>query len=227
MTITIHRELLQGSDEWLAARRGILTASELKLIVTPTFRASTSATRRAHLFDLVAQRITGHVEPRFITDDMLRGMNDEGEARALYERHHGQVEQVGFITRAFDHGGARFTLGYSPDGLIGDDGAIEIKSRRAKFQIETILGGEMPEDYAVQVQAGLLISGREWCDFISYSGGLPLFVQRVERDPRCSAAILDACAAAEEDMARMAEDFARLARGMVPTERKIEREMMV
>jgi hypothetical protein len=227
MTITIHRELLQGSDEWLAARCGILTASELRLIVTPTFRASTSATRRAHLFDLLAQRITGHVEPRFITDDMLRGMNDEGEARALYERHHGEVEQVGFITRAFDHGGARFTLGYSPDGLIGDDGAIEIKSRRAKFQIETILAGEMPEDYAVQVQAGLLISDREWCDFISYSGGLPLFVCRVERDPRCSAAILDACAAAEEDMARMAEDFARLARGMVPTERKIEQEMMV
>jgi hypothetical protein len=175
----------------------------------------------------VAQRITGHVEPRFITDDMLRGMNDEGEARALYERHHGEVEQVGFITRAFDYGGVRFTLGYSPDGLIGDGGAIEIKSRRAKFQIETILAAEMPEDYAVQVQAGLLISDREWCDFVSYSGGLPLFVRRVERDPRCSAAILDACAAAEEDMARMAEDFARLARGMVPTERKIEQEMIV
>jgi hypothetical protein len=227
MTITIHRELLQGSDEWLAARCGILTASELRFIVTPTFRASTSAARRAHLFDLVAQRITGHVEPRFVTDDMLRGMNDEGEARALYERHHGQVEQVGFITRAFDHGGVRFTLGYSPDGLIGDDGAIEIKSRRAKFQIETILEGEMPEDYAVQVQAGLLISDREWCDFISYSGGLPLFLCRVERDPRCSAAILDACAAAEEQMAEMAEDFARMSRNMVPTERKIEQEMMV
>jgi predicted phage-related endonuclease len=227
MTITMHREMLQGTDEWLAARCGILTASELRLIVTPTFRASTSATRRAHLFDLVAQRITGHVEPRYITDDMLRGMNDEGEARALYERHHGQVEQIGFITRAFDHGGVRFTLGYSPDGLVGDDGAIEIKSRRAKFQIETILEGEMPEDYAVQVQAGLLISGREWCDFVSYSGGLPLFVRRVERDPRCSAAILDACAAAEEDMARMAEDFARLARGMVPTERRVEEGMLL
>jgi hypothetical protein len=77
------------------------------------------------------------------------------------------------------------------------------------------------------VQAGLLISGREWCDFVSYSGGLPLFVRRVARDPRCSAAILDACAAAEKKMARMAEDFARLARGMVPTERRVEEGMLL
>lgn len=225
--IQYHRDLVQGTDEWLAARCGRLTASELKLIVTPTFKPASNATSRAHLLELVAQRITGHVEPRFITDDMLRGMNDEAEARSLYERHHGAVEQVGFITREFSHGGVRFTLGYSPDGLIGEDGAIEIKSRRPKFQVETILNGEMPDDFAVQVQAGLLISDREWLDFISYSRGLPLFVCRVERDPRCSAAILDACAEAEARMQRMAEDFAGLARGMIATERKVEQEMMI
>lgn len=224
MTIRYYRDLVQGTDEWLAARRGLLTASELKLIITPTFKPSSSATARAHLFDLLAQRITQHVEPKFITDDMLRGMNDEPEARALYAQHHALVEEVGFITRTFDDGRG-FTLGYSPDGLVGADGLIEVKSRRPKFQIETILSGEMPDDYAVQVQAALLIAGRQWCDFVSYSGGLPLFVCRVERDPRAAAAILDACAEAEERMARMAEDFARLARGMVPTERRIEQEM--
>lgn len=223
--IRYHRDLVQGSEAWLAARCGVLTASEMKLIVTPTGKASASATARAHLFDLVAQRITGHVEPRFITDDMLRGMNDEGEARALYAQHHAPVEEVGFITRDFDHGGVRFTLGYSPDGLVSDDGLIEIKSRRPKFQIETILNGEMPDDYAVQVQAGMLISDREWLDFISYSGGLAMFVCRVERDPRWSAAILDAAAAAEEQMQRMAEDYARQAARLIPTERRIEQEM--
>lgn len=226
MTITHHRDLVQGTDEWLAARCGLLTASELKLIVTPTFKASASAAARAHLLDLTAQRITGHIEPRFITDDMLRGMNDEGEARALYAQHRAPVEEVGFITRTFDAYGG-FTLGYSPDGLVGDEGLIEIKSRRAKFQVETILSGEVPDDFIVQLQAGLLIADREWCDFVSYSGGLPLFVCRVWRDPRATAAILDACAEAEDRMARMAEDFARLARDMVPTERRIEQEMMV
>lgn len=226
MTIKHHRELTQGTDEWLAARCGLLTASELKLIVTPTFKASNSAAARAHLLELTAQRITGHIEPRFVTDDMLRGMNDEGDARALYAQHRAPVDEVGFITRTFDHG-RTFTLGYSPDGLVGDDGLIEIKSRRPKFQVETILGGEVPDDFIVQLHAGLLIADREWCDFISYSGGLPFFVCRVWRDPRATAAILDACAEAEERMTRMTEDFAHLARGMVPTERRVEQEMVV
>ena len=222
-----HRDLVQGTDEWLAARCGLLTASELKAIVTPTFKASASASARAHLLDLVAQRVTRHVDPRFITDDMLRGMNDEGDARALYAQHQAPVEEVGFITRDFVVDGVGFTLGYSPDGLVGTDGVIEIKSRRAKFQVETILEGCMPDDFVVQVQAGLLISNRQWCDFISYSGGLPLFVARVHADEVAMAKILEACARAEEQMARMAEDFTRSAKKMIPTERKIEQEMMV
>ncbi len=227
VTITFHRDLLQGSDEWLAARCGLLTASEIGAIVTPGFKPANNAASRAHLFDLVAQRITRHVDPRFITDDMLRGINDEGDARDLYARHRAPVQECGFITRAFDLGGVRFTLGYSPDGLVGDDGLIEIKSRRPKFQIETILNGEMPADFAVQVQAGMLIADREWCDFISYSGGLPLFVDRVERDPRCSAAILEACAAAEDRMADMARCFAAETARSIKTERKVEQEMVL
>lgn len=222
--IKYHRDLVQGSDEWLAARCGLLTASEMKLILTPKWQPAQNATCRGHLLDLVAQRITRFVEPRFVSDDMLRGMNDEPDARGLYARHHAPVEDVGFITRRFDRG---FTLGCSPDGLVGDDGLIEIKSRRAKYQIETILEGEMPDEYAAQVQAALLISDREWCDFISFSGGLPLFVKRVERDPRATAAILDAAEAAEAQMVRMMDDFARLSRGAIPTERKVEQEMVI
>lgn len=221
----IHRDLIQGSDEWLAARCGLITASEVKLLLTSKWQAADNATSRGHLADLVAQRITRFVEPRYISDDMLRGMNDEGEARAIYARYFAPVEEAGFITQAFAHGGERFMLGYSPDGLVGDEGLIEIKSRRAKFQIETVLSQDAPAEYLAQMQAGMLIADREWCDFVSYSGGLPLFVHRVWRDPALTAALLDVCAAAEQRMREMQQEFADLTRGMPATERRVEEEM--
>jgi hypothetical protein len=79
-----HAELIQGSEEWLQARCGLLTASEMKLIVTPTLKAASNDKERAHLYELLAQRISGYVEPSYISDDMLRGMDDEAEARRIY-----------------------------------------------------------------------------------------------------------------------------------------------
>ena len=119
--IVYHHDLEQGSDEWLAARCGILTASEMKLIVSPTLKPASNDKERAHLYELLAQRITGHVEPHYVTDDMLRGHEDEVEARILYAERYAPVESAGFIT----NGKWGFTLGYSPDGLVGDDGLIE------------------------------------------------------------------------------------------------------
>ncbi len=83
MTITYHKDLIQGSDEWVAARRGILTASEMKLILTPTLKMASNDKERAHLYELMAQRITGHVEPHYISDDMLRGQEEEIYAREV------------------------------------------------------------------------------------------------------------------------------------------------
>ena len=222
--ITYHRDLIQGSDEWLAARRGLLTASEMKLIITPTLKAASNDKERAHLFDLLAQRITGHVEPAFISDDMLRGQEDEIEARALYAERFAPVEEVGFITN--DRWG--FTIGYSPDGLVGTDGAIECKSRRQRFQVETILTGTMPADYLIQVQTGLMVSERAWCDFVSYSGGLPMVTIRVHADPVIQTAILNAAEEFEDrlavKLAAYRETLASDAR-LIPTERRIEEEM--
>src|SRR3546814_6407235 len=70
-------DLIQGSEEWLQARCGLLTASEMKLIVTPTLKAANNDKTRTHLYELLAQRVTGYVEPHYISDDMLRGMDDE------------------------------------------------------------------------------------------------------------------------------------------------------
>ena len=112
--ITYHPDLIQGSEEWHAARCGLLTASEMKLIITPPsatsgkgLKAAGNDKERAHLYELLAQRITKYVEPSYVSDDMLRGKEDEIYARALYAEHYAPVTDMGFITN--DKWG--FTLG--------------------------------------------------------------------------------------------------------------------
>jgi hypothetical protein len=96
----------------------LLTASEFDRILTPTLKIADNPKSRAHLWEMAAQRITGYVEPQYISDAMLRGQEDEIIARDLYSKHYAKVEQCGFVTN--DKWG--FTLGCSPDGLVGDDG---------------------------------------------------------------------------------------------------------
>lgn len=224
-SITYHREIYQGTDEWMAARCGLLTASEMKLILTPTLKVADNDKSRSHLHELLAQRITGYVEPCYISDDMLRGQEDEAEARAIYSKHFAPVEEVGFVTN--DEWG--FTLGYSPDGLVGTDGLIEIKSRRQKFQVGTIIDGAIPDEHTIQIQTGLLVTGRKWCDFVSYCGGLPMAVVRAFPDETIQAAIIEAATGFE---ARLAEKLAAYREAiknprLIPTERRIEQEMHV
>lgn len=183
MSIIYHADVVQGSTEWLEMRCGLLTASEMKLILTPTLKTASNEKERAHLYTLLSQRITGYVEPSYIGDDMLRGFEDEIDAKIAYAEHYEPVEDCGFITN--DEFG--FTIGYSPDALVGDDGLIEIKSRKHKFQVETILenvsAGTAPADFLIQVQTGLLVTKRVWLDFISFSAGLPMATIRVFPDP--------------------------------------------
>ncbi len=205
-SVRLHPNLYQGTDEWLAARCGMLTASEMKLIVTPTFKAASNEKEKAHLYELLAQRITGFVEPSYLSDDMIRGLEDEQDALELYAKHHAPTQAVGFITN--DKWG--FTIGYSPDGLVGTDGLVEIKSRRQKFQVETFLlnvtAGTIPADYLIQAQTALLVSERKWLDLVSYSGGLPLAVIRTLPDERIQDAIVSAATAFEE---RLRENLGR------------------
>lgn len=219
--ITYHAELVQGSDEWLAARCGLLTASEMHLIVTPTLKAASNDKERAHQYELLAQRLTRYVEPRYVSDDMLRGIDDEIDAVELYAKNHAPIERVGFITN--DKWG--FTIGYSPDAVVGKVGLVECKSRRAKYQVQTICDGIVPAEYMIQLQTGLLVSEREWIDFVSYCGGLPMFVCRVEPDPKIQDAIVAAATAFEERLAANMERYQVAAMSLIPTERKIIQEM--
>lgn len=226
-SITCHPDLIQGSDEWLAARTGLLTASEMKLIVTPSLKAASNDKERAHLYELLSQRITRYVEPSYIGDDMLRGQADEVEARMLYAEHQHPVQDMGFITN--NRWG--FKIGYSPDGLVGNDGLLECKSRRQKFQVQTIIDGVMPDDFLIQAQTGLLVSERSWLDFVSYSAGLPMMTVRVYPDGRVQEAILEAAIAFEERLAvklmRYQNELKHPANRLIPTIRKIEQEMYV
>jgi predicted phage-related endonuclease len=230
VTITYHRDLVQGSGEWHAARCGLITASEVKLLLTPTLKEANNDKARSHLWELAAQRISKYVEPSYIGDNMLRGWEDEILARDLYSKTFEPVEEVGFVTN--DKWG--FTLGYSPDGVVGEHGLIECKSRRQKFQVQAIVehyvDGSVPDDFTLQVQAGLLITGRRWIDLISYSGGLPMIPMRVVADERVQSAILDACAKAEKRIGEIIADYhAALETNvrLIPTERRVEQEMYI
>jgi predicted phage-related endonuclease len=222
--ITLHRDLIQGSEEWLAARCGLLTASEIKLIMTPTLKPASNDKERAHLFELLAQRITRYVEPHFVTDDMLRGHADEIEARKLYAEKYAPVStDVGFVTNSK----WGFKLGYSPDGMVGDDGLIEIKSRRQKYQVQTLVDGAVPAEYMLQLQTGLLVTERQWVDFISYCGGLPMFVLRVFPDPKIQDAIIQTAGEFETRLAAKLWAYDMAKAFFHPTERRVEQEMFV
>lgn len=153
-------------------------------------RLAETDTARSITHGLVAERITGRVDQSFTTRDMWRGVIEEPLARDLYAEHRGvAVREVGFIVREEEWG----TLGYSPDGLVGDDGLIEIKSRNQKRQVETVLDEAAAlAEHMPQMQAGLLASGREWCDLVGYSSGMPVPILRVHPDPEWFAAIIAA-----------------------------------
>jgi hypothetical protein len=208
----------------------MLTASEFDRILTPTLKIAANVKERAHLWELAAQRISGYVEPQYISDAMLRGIEDEATARAKYSEKYSEVKVCGFVTNSK----WGFTLGCSPDGLVGEDGLIEVKSRGQKFQVQTICeyfeSGVTPEDFTLQVQGQLLITERKWCDLISYSGGLPMVTMRVFPDEATQSALVDAAAKFEsrinETVATWHAALASATR-LIPTERTTEQEMII
>lgn len=190
MSLAIYDDLEQGSDEWLQARAGILTASVVGQLITPSkVQVSKSDTARAVMETLLAERITGTVEPLFVTADMQRGQDEEPFARDLYAEHAGQeVAETGFMVATING----HKLGYSPDGLVGDNGLIEIKSRRHKKHLRTILTDAVPPENYAQLQTGLLVTGRAWIDYVSFSADMPLYIKRVTADERWQEAIVEA-----------------------------------
>lgn len=216
MTLTIHN-VEQRSDEWFAARRGIITASAIGKLITPkTVQVANNPDSRRIALTLAAERITGWPEdPGYISDDMWRGIDDEPLARAAYTEHYAPVTETGFMTE--DKWGV--TIGYSPDGLVGDDGLCEIKSRQPKNHLETILAGTPPLDCIAQLQCGLLVTGREFIDYISYCGGLPLWVHRVTPAGKWFETIIAAAQTLEHSITDIIHTYTESVAGLPMTER--------
>lgn len=215
MSITTYPTLMQGTDEWFAARRGLVTASVISKLLTATLKVANNDTSRGLALTLTAERITGNIDPSFLSADMWRGVEDEPVARDLYAERYAPVEQLGFIVRDFGD----YRIGYSPDGLVGDDGLIECKSRLQKIHLQTILNDRVPDENMAQLQCGLLVSGRAWIDYVSYCGGMPLWVKRVTPDLSWQAAILAAVEALEESAADMTARYHAAVEGLPITER--------
>jgi len=194
-----HHHIEQGSDGWHSLRQGVITASAISRLLTGTGKPANNDTSRAQLLQLLAERITGESELSFYGDDMARGHLLEPLARDIYAEHRAPVQECGFVTADFDG----TVIGYSPDGLVGDDGLIEIKSPRQKNHLRSLLSNEVPAEYVPQVQAGLAVTGRAWCDYISYAPGLPLFIHRCERDELAIAQLIAAAKAAEAELQRL------------------------
>ena len=215
MTLYMHNEIEQGTDEWHAMRRGIITASVVGQLITPkTVKVASNDYSRALTAQLVAERITGRTEYVHVNADMERGNLSEPIARDIYAEHYAPVEEVGFMLLDTP----AYRIGYSPDGLVGEHGLIEIKAPRAKTHLTTLLANEVPLGNMAQCQTGLFVSGREWLDFISYHGGLPLFVKRVKPDPAWFNAIQSAAEQFEGTAAAMMADYTTAIHGRPATE---------
>ena len=164
----------QQTPEWYKARAGIPSASNFDMIVTSKGEPSKQAQK--YMYRLAGERITGIPEETYQNAAMARGVELEAEARSYYELTTGQtVEQVGFFVH--DDG-----FGCSPDGLVGEDGLIEIKCPSMAVHVGYLLDNKVPTDYFQQTQGQLLVTGRKWLDFISYYPLMKPLVVRIERD---------------------------------------------
>lgn len=173
--------IVQGSPEWLAMRVGKVTASRVADLTAKT-KSGYSASRANYLAELLCERLTGNPTPCFVNDAMRWGTEQEAFARQAYSQLRGcDVLELSFV----DHPEIAMS-GASPDGLVGDDGLLEIKAPNTATHLDTLLSGTIPEKYVKQMTWQMACTGRQWCDFASFDPRLPpsmqLFVKRVELD---------------------------------------------
>jgi putative phage-type endonuclease len=173
----------QGTDAWQAQRRGKVTASKVADVIKKT-KSGYSTSRKNYAAQLLCERLTGKTAESFTNAAMQWGVEKEPEARVAYEfMKNATVELVSFV----DHPSIAMS-GASPDGLVGEDGLVEIKCPNTATHLEGLMSGEIDPDYITQIQWQLACTQRKWCDFVSFDPRLPphlqLFIKRVDRDQR-------------------------------------------
>ena len=168
----------QRTDEWHNARLGKVTASRIADVMAKT-KSGYSASRANYTAELIVEHLTGKPGDSYQNASMMWGTDTEPMARAAYEAHRGVlVEEVGFVPHP-----TLGAAGASPDGLVGEDGLVEIKCPKTATHIETMMAETIPLRYALQMQFQMMCTGREWCDFVSFDPRMPetmqLYVQRL------------------------------------------------
>jgi putative phage-type endonuclease len=165
----------QGSPEWLASRLGRPSASMFSNLITTSGKPSSSA--KKYIAEMVAERLTGRSKPFYTNDHMERGNFLEPEAREAYEFITDlEVVETGFIL----HDSEEF--GCSPDGLVANDGGLEIKCPSDGVHAGYLIDGKVPTKYYQQVQGCMWVTGRDWWDFMSYHPEMPHLLVRMERN---------------------------------------------
>jgi putative phage-type endonuclease len=193
----------QGTPEWFAARAGVPTASEFATVMAKGKGGGESVTRRKYMLTLLGELLTGEVIEGYTNGHMERGKVMEQEARDLYQfRTSNDLKQVGFVRND------EIVAGASPDSLIGDDGLLEIKTAIPHIQLDRLMSDSLPAEHKAQVQGQLLVTGRQWVDFISYWPKLPLFRIQVERDEAYIATLKQAIADFNGELAELKKRFA-------------------
>lgn len=171
----------QRSPEWYAARLGKVTASRVADLMAKT-KSGYSTSRANYMAELICERLTGQPTEGYTNSAMQWGIDTEPRAKAAYSFTLGEP----IVECAFAVHDKIPSFGASPDGLVGDDGLLEIKCPNSATHIETLLRGGVEGKYFTQMQAQLACTGRKWCDFVSFDPRLPaemqIFLKRIERD---------------------------------------------
>ena len=168
----------QGTKEWFDSKLGIPSASNFDKIITT--RGVVSKSKIKYLYRLAGEKVSGIMEETYQNAAMARGVEMEHEARNLYSVITGkQVQEVGFCVNE-----GKYIFGASPDGLVNDEGCIEIKCPTIAVHVEYLLKNDLPTAYFQQVQGQLFVTDRKWCDFVSYYPGIKSLIIRVERDEK-------------------------------------------
>lgn len=172
----------QNTPEWLQMRIGIVTASRVADVQAFLKKGGESQKRRDYRYEIVTELLTGRSAEHYVTPAMEWGLEQEPLAKAAYEiKLAEEIRDGGFWLHD------RISkFGASPDGLIGENGLIEVKCPTTSTHIEWMIAGVLPEDYQPQMLAQMACSGRKWCDFVSFDPRLPkpmqLFVRRFAAD---------------------------------------------
>lgn len=172
---------VQGTDEWHKLRLGKVTASRVADVLSKG-KSGESASRRNYRIELVAQRLTGKPSEPFTNAAIEHGTATEPLARVAYKlKHNRDVIDIAFV----EHPTIEW-FGCSPDGLVGEDGLIEIKCPNTTTHLDWMEAGKAPSKHIPQMMAQMACTGRKYCDFVSFDPRLPedlqLFVVRVKRD---------------------------------------------